>query len=341
MTELTPTLPSNDSSPFKLAPAEKAARVTIGMLVFVENGVSLYALRHAPSVQTSLRYSLTSLSIANVLCGLVFTYHSIVIDISQFGEVSFECWMRHIVLTSLTITTLATVATLILDRTFALFHPFGYRRFASRAFFVCTHVLEWLLSVLVTTTAYAAGNDQNVCHFSKMASMATYTILSIVRCSLVVIIVTSQVIMFCLAKRHITKIVPNLVGSSQLKTAVRMNIKAIMTTSAIVLPFVVCVTPLYLGYFVATLKPDMTKDYKWKIYLSFAISILMVNGAINPAIYCWRLPEVRRVLKRLCCNSPDDTTANLAQTVQSTIQPSLTTVSNGHTTGQGHCLVHN
>ena len=71
--------------------------------------------------------------------------------------------------------------------------------------------------------------------------------------------------------------------------------KSAMNTFVFFIFFVICYLPMY-----ALLTFAISKREQWTTEYDFSITVVFLNSAINPFLFCWRLQELRRnVLKTL------------------------------------------
>ena len=71
--------------------------------------------------------------------------------------------------------------------------------------------------------------------------------------------------------------------------------KSAMNTFVFFIFFVICYLPMY-----ALLAFAISKRAQWTTEYDFSITVVFLNSAINPFLFCWRLQELRRnVLKTL------------------------------------------
>ena len=71
--------------------------------------------------------------------------------------------------------------------------------------------------------------------------------------------------------------------------------KSAMNTFVFFIFFVICYLPMY-----ALLTFAISKRAQWTTEYDFSITVVFLNSAINPFLFCWRLQELRRnVLKTL------------------------------------------
>jgi len=128
----------------------------------------------------------------------------------------------------------------------------------------------------------------------------------VLSCAMILICLIAST--FCYAKIYLTlhrmqaQVQDNL-HHSQLSGAFQLNIarckKSVSTACWVHLALVVC----YIPYTVMSLRSALSStgeahsDIGFFIVRYFAIILIYLNSSINPALYCWRIREVRQIVK--------------------------------------------
>lgn len=98
---------------------------------------------------------------------------------------------------------------------------------------------------------------------------------------------------------QVNKIAPTMVGNDATVKLIRMNLRVAITTVVVVMPFLLCSTPLLGGYLHLALNPsDRTSKGYLKIITTQMIFVI-VNCVLDPIVFSVRLRSVRHELKRI------------------------------------------
>ncbi|KAK7453589.1 hypothetical protein BaRGS_00039628 [Batillaria attramentaria] len=229
----------------------------------------------ALSLQMTLRYCLINLTITDMLYGFGFAYHSAVVDIDgMFKKNTAECKARYSILSMLSIVTLFTVMTMSAERVIALQFPYKHAHWVKKSSILCVIAVDWIIPAVITAVPYGTMNP------------------------------AIKVVMFAIARVHIKKIVPNMVGDDKRTVSLKLNDKATMTTLCVALPFIVCATPKVLTYLYLADNPEERLKLHSVTMLAVTFYINVTNSFLNPIIYCWRVTEIRQQVKvMLRCGS--------------------------------------
>ncbi|GFR74931.1 hypothetical protein ElyMa_002175300 [Elysia marginata] len=142
-------------------------------------------------------------------------------------------------------------------------------------------------------------------------------------------IVTSNFALYIHTRKEIVKIGRTLVGteSSARGQLVEMTGKAASTTRAVVVPFSVLNTPLYILMLVFYSNPDFVYSCLSVSLMTIFSTLLVVNSLCNPAIYAWKLTPVQAELRKMMpclTRRPRPAPAFLSRATQSTtVRPKL------------------
>lgn len=276
-------------------------RITFGLLMVLENSLSLWALWHVHKMQHAVHRYITSLAVAELLMGVWCCYRYSAEILMGWHHSSLECRLRFVGITYLNFAAILSVAALCVDRCLALHVPFRYSQLVTKSRVRLQLALVWVLPVLVVVTAYVdTGSACHTCTFVNIASQRTYVVLTVMRCVLIALIIVSELLLFRAARCQIVKIYPNVLSTRSSAAFLRMNAKAAGTTSAVVLPFLLLYTPVVVtqARLAAT---GGSMDECWNQLLAATWLFASAHGLFTPLVFCWRFREVRANLTRLLC----------------------------------------
>nr|KAG5685938.1 hypothetical protein BaRGS_028664 [Batillaria attramentaria] len=291
---------------YYISPGTKALRVSFGLTIMSANIMCFLALLRAGSLQMTLRYCLINLTITDMLYGFGFAYHSAVVDIDgMFKKNTAECKARYSILSMLSIVTLFTVMTMSAERVIALQFPYKHAHWVKKSSILCVIAVDWIIPAVITAVPYGTMNPAiKECNFGRFITFSSMIIFSCTYFTFMMLGVICQVVMFAIARVHIKKIVPNMVGDDKRTVSLKLNDKATMTTLCVALPFIVCATPKVLTYLYLADNPEERLKLHSVTMLAVTFYINVTNSFLNPIIYCWRVTEIRQQVKvMLRCGS--------------------------------------
>nr|KAG5702806.1 hypothetical protein BaRGS_001888 [Batillaria attramentaria] len=276
-------------------------RIIFGLLMVLENSLSLWALWHVRKMQHAIHRFITSLAVAELLMGVWCCYRYSAEILMGWEHTTVECRLRFVGITYLNFAAILSVCALCLDRCLALHFPFRYAELVTKSRVRLQLALVWLLPFIVIITAYVnTGSSCENCTFVHIASQRTYVVLTVSRCLLIGLIIVSELLLFRAARCQISKIYPNVLSSRSSARFVRVNAKAAVTTSAVVLPFLLLYTPVVVTQGRLAANPDGA-DECWSQLLAATWLFASAHGLFTPLVFCWRFREVRANLVRLFC----------------------------------------
>lgn len=273
-------------------------RITFGILMVLENSVSLWALGHVHRMPHSVHCFIRSIAVAELLMGVWCCYrYGAEIKIGS-EYVSFECRLRYIGTTYLNFATIFSICGLCLDRCLALLTPFRYAELVTKARVRMSLSVVWGSPLVVVLLAYVhTGGNCSDCNFAAIASQRTFVVLTVLRCLLIAVIVASQIVLFRAAHCHILKIFPSVLSARNSTRFMRMNARAAVTTAAVVFPFLVLYVPILVVQGILAAVAD-SRDYIQMLTTMWLFA--SAHGLFTPLIFCWRFKEVRNNIVRFC-----------------------------------------
>ena len=276
-------------------------RITIGLLMVMENSLSLLALWRVKRMQTAVHRFISSLAVAELLMGVWCCYRYSAEILMGSDHVTFECRLRFVGMTYLNFAAILSVCSLCLDRCIALHFPFRYVELVTKTRIRVVLGAIWCLPLAFVLTAYVETDAScEACSFVHIASQRTYIVLTVLRCVLITLIIVSELLIFRSARCQIIKIYPSVFSSRNSNRFLRMNAKAAITTLAVVVPFLLLYFPVLLVQGNLAVRPEMADSCQSQL-LAFVWLFASAHGLFTPIIFCWRFTEVRQNLFRLLC----------------------------------------
>ena len=261
--------------------------ILLSIVAFLGNTLILVAFHKESSLHPPSKLLFRSLAITDLFVWIIVQPFDVINWISVLREKWSIC--RHTYATSfITGYTLGTVSLLTLtavgvDRLLVLLLGLRYRQVITLKRTYATIIVLWLVSIVATGLSFWN---------SVILSVCIYTVFSL---CLVTSIYSYTKIFLTLRHRHnqvknIVQVQPN--QTIPLKIARYRN--AVSSVLWVQLKLVVCYVPHIVVKFLTNhISPTSA------IYLSRqgAATLIYLNSSFNPILYCWKIREVRQVVK--------------------------------------------
>lgn len=223
-------------------------------------------------------FLLINLTIADLIVG--FGVFKLVTDnIFRLESSAGVRWTRYIALDVFSGT--ASVTSLLLiaaERFFAIVFPFRHRVLTKRLYFKCIAGV-WATSVLITTLNLTPGffDSSFFVSFSRW-SLASFTII----CLIAICCFYTAVLVF---SRKENPRIPRDKREQTKRLAKTLFIMTVLTLTT------------WIPLAVATIFPQKQEPCVIPGFLFAGLLLQMTNSALNPLVYCYRMPEFRAILK--------------------------------------------
>ncbi|GFR82345.1 delta-type opioid receptor-like [Elysia marginata] len=248
-----------------------------------------------------LRLALMNLSVTDSVGSLSFIYHSLMSKLNT-KTVGIECKIRYLFYVGMNVVTIYTLIYITVERLIAVTLPFLHVRIDGKKFTAVALTLIWIFSLSTLASGmHRLKTDLDLCIYHVMVPKTTHLLNATLALPTIVFIVTSNLALYANARREIIKIGRTLVGaeSNTRDQLAEMAEKAASTTLAIVVPFAVFNTPLYLLMLVFYASPEFMYSCLSVVLLTVFSTLLVLNSLCNPIIYAWKLRPVQAELKKM------------------------------------------
>ena len=261
------------------------------------NALILIALHKVTSIYPPTKLLFRCLAVTDLLVGLIsqplyvtilfprFTTWNVNVDIPFADGFFFRL---------LSAVSLLTSAAISVDRLLALLLGLRYRHTVTLRRVWLVVVCFWSISAL-TSSADTFFYDKTV---QGIASWAFYVLITI---SVVISAFSYAKIVFTL-RRQQAQIHGNLQQTQTNGGGNRLNIarykKTVYSIAWMQLALLICYFPFNLMGFLRLLGklPFLTEiSILWELF----VTLLNLNSSLNPALYCWRISEVRQKVKKM------------------------------------------
>ncbi|XP_046559348.1 melanocortin receptor 5-like [Haliotis rubra] len=279
-------------------------QILIGAWVILENVLTIVTLAKCRRIKTFLRLLLINQSVSDTMVGFFFTYHSVAVYNHLHNPT--ECIIRCSVLALSSSVSLVTITVLSMERIIAVKFPSRHYKLDETRVMTSIGVVTWLFPVCVVSSAYSFA-DTNIqeCNFLLLATSKSLFVFATTSLPCIILVFLCNVYMFFVARQQIRKIIPNFVGRERYINEINMNMKAMLTSASVVVPFLILNTPQYLFFLTVAVRPNLRYLRSSITTLNILFSLLVLNSVINPIIYAFRVDGIRETfIKYICRKTP-------------------------------------
>lgn len=245
------------------------------------NALILAAIIRTPSIRSTHMIMLCSLAVSDLLVGFIAEPLFIARELTRR-----EVLVKLVVVMgfSVSIISLCTMTTISLDRLLALHYHMKYITLVTTLRIKYTIGMIWLTNLLLTSFYFV-----NVSTYHFM--IATITVICIITSSF------TYICIFRIVRRHQLQIhsQQQAVGTSITENSINMIRlqRSVINTFLFYIFLIICYFPMYV-----MLNINLSKKAIWKKDWNFSVTLVFMNSSINPFLFCWRLRELRVIVKK-------------------------------------------
>ncbi|GFR64744.1 RYamide receptor [Elysia marginata] len=272
-----------------------ALQLLFPTVTLAANLLTTVAIYRSGEMKASLKHILIHLSLTDIVASLCYIYN-IAFSWTHF-KVNTECVVRYILFVSTQILTLDTIVFMSIDRCLAVMAPYLYSRIEGSTYAKIMTGINWTFSLVVGVVGFSHFNLQaEGCFYPILFLPFTHTFWAIGGLSSIVQVIVLNTILFTKARIHIRKIAATIpFGEARDQEMSRLEIKSILTTVSVVVPYVLLNTPIYVLMAVFVDQGPTFTHHSEALFLVNAFSSLsLLNALANPVIYIWRFEMVRK-----------------------------------------------
>ena len=250
------------------------------LLSIIGNALVLAAILKTPSLRSPSVIFLCSLAVSDLLVGLVvqpaYIAEQIVGTVSALQEAVTAMGFAGCGVS------LWTMTAITVDRFLALHYHLQYPNLMTTSRAIYTIVTIWCIITLFS--------------FSVLWSLRIYYFLAafiITICLLVCLVCFIKI--YRIVRRHQLQIhvqqqaVENSTDTN--KQQIRQTTKSAKNIFIYFLVMILFYTPLFFAYIISAIN-NLNSIVLW----TFPVTVAFMNSSINPFLYCWRTPELRRAV---------------------------------------------
>ena len=253
------------------------------LISILGNTLVLAAIIRTPSIHSTSMIMLCSLAVSDLFVGVLAQPLFITQEVTKDEKVIYR--LSKIIGSSLCGISLCTITAITVDRYLALHYHLRYATLVTKSRVQFAVIVVWLTIVVLANFHFA-----NEPAFNRIAASF------IVVC--VVISAFSYIRIFLIVRQHHSQIhiqqqaVQSFNAGNNLNT-LRLKRSAV-NTFVFYIALIVCYMPMYilLSFYDIPYKNLKTE---W----GFATTVVFMNSAMNPFLYCWRLGELRKAVVKI------------------------------------------
>ena len=258
------------------------------------NALVLAAIIKTPSIRSTSMHMLCSLAVSDLLVGLISQPLYIASALSK------ESSLAKAMITIgfyFCLVSLATVTAISVDRYMALIYHMRYATLVTHSRVRYTLGIIWTISLLVNSIYFLSING-------------LYAILlGVISGILLLISAFSYIRIYLIVRRHQSQMLAQQQAVQTISAeygARMMRLKqSALNTFVFYIVLITCYFPMYI---ILTLYGISYR--KLQVVRNFVITLVFMNSAINPFLYCWRIRELRvavvKTARQMFCKQTDE-----------------------------------
>lgn len=259
--------------------------------------------------KTFTNYYIVNLTISDLLMGFFGVFHIMAQVWPTLGDTHSGCLARFITVMTGGCLSIVSVFLITYDRFVAVVMPFYYRSYgAGCAAIIRCVVLDTMTLILCVLVPSLWNNPLEAGQYCSMASIMPHTYLAYILIPLYFTVTTTKVILYCIILYHMKTRLNRLykLNPSHRTLNIFRNVtrdsNALTKTGAWVLAlFIMCWLPFFINLSVQVYGEKYAPVYDTAGLVFFLLCLL--NSVLNPIIYVWRMPSVRKQVTHFCCCS--------------------------------------
>ena len=266
-----------------------ALNIFLSITAFLGNTLILVALHKETSLHPPSKLLYRNLAITDLCVGIIVQPLAVTYLTSAVKERWDVCHYSHFAEVfsgyTLCVVSLVTLTAISVDRLLTLLLGLRYRQVVTYRKTCITVINLWIFSIVGASTIFWNR---------LLTSWYQYIITAL--CLITTIFAYAKVFF---SQRHNRIHVQNHVAQGQPSQAITLNIaryrKAVYSAMWVQGTLVACYLPFGI---VVALTPQQGMTLSVYLVRRFTVSLLYLNSSLNPFLYCWKIREVRKAVKK-------------------------------------------
>ena len=273
-----------------------AINVPLLITTIIGNALVLAAVWKSPSLRSPSVIFLCGLATTDLAVGLLLQPLFLSMELILLSNSStYHCALGYAFITvSYTVcgASLVTLATISVDRLLSLRYHMRYASIVTVRRALCAITLNWLTSAFLASLILWSPN------------IVFLTVMAIAVAIFLCLSTSVHLCIYRIIRRHKQQIVAQLQAVQDGSCVNVTRFKKSAATAFFVHYFlVICYTPLFVTLML-TANEERQSSEAWgengsAIAWKLTSTIVFMNSALNPFIYCWRLREIRNAVKKV------------------------------------------
>ena len=268
------------------------------------NSITIHAVRRTPSLAKPLKTLLLSLAVSDLCVGLIVHPLHVTLSLLFLKDHEQKNWTLHeqnltIALAGignfLFYASFFSLLALTVDRFLAILFHLRYQVIVTHNRAIVVVISLFVISAFLSSVGFSFTPKQ-------ITTTLKIQVISEILCIIIIAILYCKI--YLTVRRHRNEIralhVLPLAGENGKKTAnAARRFKSVGSTFFVYLVFLACYLPNICINIVAMIhRPSVSISY----LVPYFWTLVLLNSSLNPLIYCWKMRNVRHVVKNMVQN---------------------------------------
>ena len=279
--------------------------VFLCIITFSGNALILVALRKESTLGSPSKLLLRSLATSDLFVGMFSDPLGAIYWVSALKEHWSVCYYAistgFFLNNALCTVSLLTTCAISVDRLLALSLGMRYRE---------TVTLKRVYGIIITFWVLAAVHSAVSVKIFEFSDIFSYTVI----CVCLAVSMSSHTMIFFNLRKYRTRVhtgrssedPPIAKSSQQIEVGVAKHKRAVSSVLWIQLALLICYLPYSVIVALLNIRGHSELSQTLVLIRQYGVVFVLVNSALNPLLYCWKIPDVRQAvvstLKKCLCS---------------------------------------
>ena len=268
--------------------------VPLMLISILVNALVLASIKRTPSIRSTSTIFLCSLAVSDFLAGVIgqpIYICDLLTEYSSFSQLS------PVLGYSLCTVSLLTLTAISIDRLLAVHFHLRYPTLVTKSRVKFILVVIWLFSFVVSG-------------FNLWSKRVYHLLVAPVIFICLIISTCCYIRIYQIVRRH-RSVIQAQQRSMQSNNNEGDDVhvvelqKSVLNTFVFYIALIICYSPAYI-----LLTLNGVLNMKWQPEWNFATTVIFANSAVNPFLYFWRLPKLRKavvnIIRQMLCNEMEE-----------------------------------
>ena len=253
------------------------------LISIIGNAFVLAAILRTPSLRSPSIIFLCSLAVSDIFVGLVVQPVYISDQLSADRPLFLARRMLSLLACGVSLYTMAAIS---VDRFLALHYHMRYPNLMTTQRAIYTSAVIWTMSTVISCPVFW---DRNIYFWLASAVGISIPLLTSTY---------SYIRIYFIVRRHQLQIHAQKQAVESLNAEHTLNMvrskKSALNTFIYYISMIFCYSPLFISVLILALSPK-----SWTMTWTLTETVVFMNSAINPFLYCWRTRELRAAVLKI------------------------------------------